>query len=168
MTAADVLVRGTIWLSMAAWATAEWWRLGGSASKGDAARRTWALGAGLALLHAAAAFHFRHAWSQSAALDETARRTQVLFGVDSGAGLYVNYAFLAVWMANAAWWWAAPEGFRSRPPAGDRFVRLFLAFMFLNGAVVFTHGAARALGALILLAVAIAWYRGRASRKDPA
>jgi len=165
MTAADVLVRGTIWLSMAAWAMAEWWRLGGSASNEAAARRTWAMGAMLALLHAATAFHFRHAWSQGAAIAETARQTRVLFGVDSGAGLYVNYLFLAVWMADVAWWWAAPAAFRSRPAAFDRSVRLFLAFMFLNGAVVFTHGFARALGALILLAVGVAWYRGRGRRR---
>ena len=35
----------------------------------------------------------------------------------------------------------------------------FFAFMFLNAAVVFAHGAMRLVGALALLAVAWSWYR---------
>jgi len=159
MEVGDAFVRGTIWLSLLAWVAGEWSRC---ASLGKTAgRRAWTVGALAALGHTAAAFHFRHGWSHGAALSETARQTAALTGLDWGGGLYVNYLFLAVWAADAGWWWLNPETFHRRPRPLDRAVRAFPLFMFLNGAVVFGKGSIRAVGTVAVLAVLAAWYRGR-------
>lgn len=160
MDLGDALVRGTIWLSLFAWVAGEWARC---ASRGTrpAGRSAWTVGALAALGHAAAAFHFRLDWSQQAALTETARQTAAMTGLDWDGGLYINYLFLAVWTADAGWWWLDPETFHRRPKPLDRAVRAFLLFMFLNGAVVFGKGSIRAVGTVAVLAVLAAWYRGR-------
>ena len=159
MSIGDVLVRVTIWLSLLAWVAAEWRRGAGPAMK-VAGRRAWTVGAVAAVAHTAAAFHFRHRWSHEDALAETARQTLEVTGMDWGGGLFVNYLFVAVWTADAAWWWLHPEAFARRPRSLDEAVRGFLLFMFVNGAVVFAKGPARAAGAAATLAVLVARYRG--------
>jgi hypothetical protein len=159
----DVLLRGSIGLSLAAWTAAECTRLtsGAAAGRERAARRLWTAGAVLAALHVAAGFHFRHGWSHAAAYAETARQTEELLGFRVGGGLFVNYAFLVVWAADAFWWWWKPATFPSRPRVVDAAVRLFLLFMFVNGTIVFAHRTARVLGVLAMLALGVAWYVGR-------
>jgi hypothetical protein len=148
------------------WGLAEWLRLrpGSSASADGAARIPWTLGALLALAHALAAFHLRHAWSHAAAQADTARQTEEALGFAVGGGVYVNYAFLALWTADAAWWWGSEATFRRRPAALDAALRVFVLFMFVNGAIVFAHGPVRTFGALVVVAVVVAWYRRRPSR----
>jgi hypothetical protein len=160
MEIGDALVRGTIWLSLLAWVAAEWARCS-SRGATAAGRSAWIVGALAAVGHSAAAFHFRHAWSHTAAFVETARQTAAVTGLDWGGGLYVNYLFLAVWTADAAWWWVSPATFDRRPRALDRVVRAFILFMFLNGAVVFAKWPMVAVGTAAVLAVLAAWYRGR-------
>jgi hypothetical protein len=162
MEIGDALVRGTIWLSLLAWVAGEWSRCASRETK-PAGRSAWTVGVLAALGHAAAAFHFRHAWSQWAALSETARQTAALTGLDWGGGLYVNYLFLAVWTADAGWWWLDPGTFVRRPESLDRAVRAFFLFMFVNGTVVFAKGPIRAVGTAAALAVLAAWYRGRSA-----
>lgn len=164
MEMGDALLRGTILLSLLAWAAGEWAR-GANGGVTRAGRAAWTVGAMAALGHAAAAFHFRHGWSQQTALVETARQTAALTGLDWGGGLYVNYLFLAVWTADAGWWWLTPETFDARPKALDRTLRAFFLFMFLNGAVVFAKGPTRFVGTAAVLAVLLAWYRARSARR---
>jgi len=163
----DFLIRATIWLSLLGWSLAEWWRLEGAPTEGArrAARAAWTTGAVFALVHVLLAFHVRHAWSHAAAVADTARQTRELLGREVGAGVYFNYVFLAVWLADAAWWWIAPRSFGARPPAVDRAVRLFLLFMFVNGAVVFPRGPVRLAGLVLVAGLAAAWYRGRGARE---
>ena len=59
-------------------------------------------------------------------------------GVRSGAGLYCNYAFTAVWALDVIWIWSRP---RSIAPAHS-----FMAFLFFNATVVFVSGWVRWLG----------------------
>jgi hypothetical protein len=150
----------TIWTSVLFWAAAEWRRTARDAPPASG-RLAWTLGAGAALLHAALAFQVHHAWSQAAALADTAQRTADVTGWPWSGGLYVNYAFLGVWSADALWWWLAPRSFAGRPAWLDAAVRAFLWFMFVNGAFVFVEGRARWVGAAAALAVAAAMYRGR-------
>jgi hypothetical protein len=158
----DALLYGSIWLSLAAWTAAESLRLARRAAPGHgAARRLWLLGAATAWLHVGLAFHHRHAWSHASALMETARQTKELLGYEVGAGVYVNYAFLAVWGIDALWWALAPASFARRPAGLDASVRVFLLFMFVNGAIVFGRGPVRILGILSVLVLAVAWYVGR-------
>jgi hypothetical protein len=64
------------------------------------------------------------------------------------------------------WWWLLPASFRARPRALDAAVRLFLLFIFVNGAVVFADGAIRLLGIAAVLALALAWYVGRGAVRE--
>jgi hypothetical protein len=166
------VVRSTIWLSLGSWGLAEWLRLrrgvpseGASAPSGDgAARVLWALGALSALAHVVSAFHVIHGWSHAAAVADTARQTQEALGFAFGGGVYVNYFFLALWTADAAWWWLSPATFRRRPPALDAGIRLFILFIFVNGAIVFPPGPVRIVGTLVVAGLGAAWYFGRAAR----
>jgi len=161
----DLALRGTIWLSLLAWVVGECQRSLKRDPRGRG-RWAWAIGALAALTHAALAFHLRHRWSQAAAYADTARQTGAATGLAWGGGLFFNYAFLAVWTADALWWWVAPDSFHARSRLLDRAVRGFLWFMFLNGAVVFAQGGMRWLGAAAVLAVAVAWYRGAGAGKS--
>jgi hypothetical protein len=169
MDAGEVVLRGSIGLSLVVWAAAECGRLAfrRTANARGTARRLWTLGFVLALLHVALAFHLRHGWSHAAALAETARQTEELLGFRFGGGVYVNYAFLAVWGADVLWWWGRPASFSARPVVLDGAIRAFLLFIFVNGAIVFAHGAMRVFGSLALGALGLAWYVGRGGREGP-
>jgi hypothetical protein len=157
----ELLLRGTAWLSLLAWAGSEWARTrGGSAASVRRARVLFTTGGALLLVHALVALHTRHGWSQAAALRDTARQTEAVTGLAVGAGLFVNYGFVLLWLAEIAWWWRSPGRYVRRARAVDRAVRGFFLFMFANGAFVFVRGPARWLGAAVLIVVLAAWYRG--------
>jgi hypothetical protein len=156
----DFLTRAAIWLSLVSWTAAEALRLSGGDARAGAARVFWMAGALLALVHVALAFHLHHAWSHASALSETARQTRELLGLSVGAGVYVNYLFLAVWAADALWWWASPLRYAARPRWLDLGVRGFLLFIFVNGAIVFGRGPVRIAGVASLLVLLLAWWRG--------
>ena len=163
----EVWIRATIALATVAYAVAECVRFRHPAGW-RRARAAWTAAALLTLGHVAAAFHVRHAWSHRDAYAATAAQTAAVTGVDWGGGLYVNYVFLAIWLADALWWWRDPRGYTAR---SDRFRTARAAvffFMFLNGAVVFAHGAMRWLGAICLLLVGAAWYWRSANRLEAA
>lgn len=155
-----VAVRMTIWLSVLAWVAAEYQRTRPAAVT-TSGRGAWTLGALAALAHAAMAFAAHHGWSHAAALADTARQTAVVTGLRWSGGLYVNYAFLAVWSADAAWWWRAAGTFARRPRGLDGAIRAFVWFMFVNGAFIFVTRPMRWVGAAAAVAVLAAWYRGR-------
>lgn len=121
-------------------------------------RLAWTLGCLAYLAHVAAAFQFHHAWSHTAAYIETARQTRELFGADSGSGLYFNYAFTAVWLADVVWWWRAPAAYLTRPRWIAGAVHGFMAFMFFNGVVVFASGVTRWVGLAATAALALRWW----------
>lgn len=160
---AEILLRGSIWLSLVAWTAAEWVRLSyrQTGRRERMARLLWTAGVALAFVHVGLAFHFRHGWSHASALAETARQTEELLGLAFGGGLYVNYAFLIVWAADTVWWWWRPASFSRRPRALEAAIRLFLLFIFVNGAIVFAHGTVRVLGIVAVMALGVAGYRGR-------
>jgi len=88
------------------------------------------------LVHVWAAFDSFYRWSHSFAYSETARQTAELFGVDWGGGLYLNYLFTIVWLADCAWWWLKSEPRRTMPRGLSIAVHAFLLFMFVNATVV--------------------------------
>ena len=114
-------------------------------------RRRWVWTAGLAayLTHVAAAFAYHHHWSHDAAYRETARQTAELFGVESGFGLWFNYAFTAIWIGDVAWLWTG----RTRPWWVSAAIHSFIAFMFFNATAVFASGWVRWLGVAATLPV---------------
>lgn len=123
------------------------------------ARLAWTMGCLFYLVHVYAAFEFFHRWSHAAAYSETARQTEELFGFDWGGGLYFNYVFTVVWVADAAWWWMHPARYENRPRWIAATVHTFLAFMFFNGAVVFATGFSRWIGAAATPLLLLLWWR---------
>ena len=144
---ADLAVRGSIAAATLSWAAAEWfrWRHPGRMKR---ARALWTAGAVLLLVHGVAVFHYVHHWSQDAALVHTARQTAALTGLHWGGGLYVNYAFIALWLWDAAAWWANPGRYARRSRRSRALLLTTFVFMFFNGGVVFAHGPARLVGSI--------------------
>jgi len=148
MSAAEFLVFASISCSVACWAI------------GDAMRwrAAWMAGALLALTHSVAAFGFFYQWSHATAERLTTAQSAALTGVSFSGGIYVNYLFLAVWLADAFWWWLRPDTYDARPRAVSIAVRTFIFVIIVNGAIVFADGAARAVGiastAVVVLAQA--------------
>ena len=117
----------------------------------------WTAGAVLTLLHSIAAFGLVYGWSHDTARRLTAQQTAALTGIDFGGGIYVNYLFLLVWLADAAWWWTFPQGYARRSRWLSAIVRAFIFFVVVNGAVIFADGIARLVGGLSVSVVLLAW-----------
>jgi hypothetical protein len=120
------------------------------------ARVIWTVGIGLALLHVALAFHVVYSWNHEAAVAATAQQAADRFGWGWRGGIYVNYVFLAIWIADVSWWWVAPRSHASRPVPIEAARLALFAFMFLNGAVVFASGAGRLVGIAAMAVVLLA------------
>ena len=101
------------------------------------ARWLWTAGCGLYLIHVLAAFAFYHDWSHHAAVEHTARRTAELTGMAWGGGLYFNYVFTAVWLADVLDWWRRGTIRTGRTGRLERIIQVFFGFMILNATVVF-------------------------------
>ena len=112
------------------------------------ARVSSTAGLALALVHVLLAFHFVYAWDHEAAVTATARQTAAVVGWGWRGGIFVNYVFLAVWLADVCWWWAAPAAHASRSLRLETARLAAFLFMFVNGAIVFASGAGRLAGIL--------------------
>jgi len=64
--------------------------------------------------------------------------------------------FVAVWLAELAWWRADPLGFRQRRPWVVWAVRIFAAIVVFNAAVIFAAPDRRVAGAAVVAALVIA------------
>jgi hypothetical protein len=119
-------------------------------------RIAWTLGCLLSVAHVVLAFHLVHGWSHEAAVAATARQTEALLGVSYGGGVWWNYVFVGVWLADAAWWWLSPRRYLGRTRWLGWLVQGFLGFMVFNATVVFGEGLIRwaglgACGGLVVL-----------------
>ena len=158
------LLRGAIWISVAGWATALV-LLGIDRSRERLARASWTIALVAYLVHVAAAFAGPYRWSHRVALEETARQTGELTGIDSGAGLWLNYLVGVLWIADTSRWWATGK---IRPFSWGRRLwwtwQLFLAFMIFNGTVVFGHGPVRWFGIVLFVILAAIGLRAKVGR----
>lgn len=166
----ELALRVTIWMSVLAWASSEVLRKAGRVEdvggglRWEAARALHTTGAILLIGHTAVAFQFHHAWSHTAAFAATATRSAAVTGFASGAGIYMNYLLIAIWAADAAWWWLRPRAYLTRSRALDVAVFAFFIFMFVNGAIVFAVGPMRIAGAAAVAAALVARIALRAAR----
>ena len=151
----DAFLYGTIWASVVAWAGAEVLQRVSPEEPG-AARMLWTGGAVLLAIHVAMAFHGRHGWSHEAAYAATAVQSEAFTGLAAGWGLYLNYALVVLWLADALWWWAAPAAYARRSRTVARAIFAFFLFMMVNGAVVFAMSRMRWLGVACVAAVVLA------------
>jgi len=74
-----------------------------------AERALWTLGCGVFLVHVLCAFAFAYRWSLAYAYEQTAMQTEAVVGLRFGGGVYFNYAFTLLWIADVAWAWLAAE-----------------------------------------------------------
>ena len=122
--------------------------------------RLWyTFGLGVCLFHIAVAFHTGHEWSHQKAYEHTERVG------GAGWGVYVNYAFVAVWLADVTWMWVSFDSYKSRPRWVGWLVVGFMGFVVLNAAVVFGSGMRRWASLLFLAVpaglVAVGWWTTR-------
>lgn len=153
--------RLTIWLALGAYAASELTRSrtrsGSSFRKDQAARALWTLGAVLYLAHVLFAFAVHHDWNHAAAYDYTAQVTEDFTGTRSGAGIFINYAFTALWLWETAWWWLRATSYASRGRGYTWTVRGLFLFMIVNGAVIFVTGPMRWVGVTLVATLVWAW-----------
>jgi hypothetical protein len=160
----EAIMRGSIAASVVAYACAEYaWYVRRREAFGARAV-VWTAGFALCAVHTALAFHLWHGWSHEAAVRHTAAVTAAVTGLDWGGGVYVNYAFLAVWAGDVAWVWLRPAPYLVRPAAVNAAMSAWFLFIVFNGAVVFASGPARAVGVAATLLVIWSWLRAGAWR----
>lgn len=128
---------------MAAWLT----------ERDRSARLAWTVACAFYLIHVWAAFQFDHGWSHTAAYEHTAVQTAHVTGIRWGGGLYFNYLFTIVWIADVLWWWRGLTLYRDRPAWVSASIHWFFAFMFFNATVVFATGFVRWVGVAATLAL---------------
>jgi hypothetical protein len=116
------------------------------------ARWMWTCGLAGLSIHLVLAFAVAHGWSQEHAYDHIAERTANEVGWRFGEGLYVNYAFVALWLADAAWWWTSPRSYQARPRLIEWLIQAAFAVIMVNAAIVF----ATPLGRWVALAIGLA------------
>jgi hypothetical protein len=121
------------------------------------ARWAWTIACFSLLVHVAFAYQFYHHWSQDAAYRETARQTAEVTGLNWGGGLYFNYALMALWVADVAWWWRGLETYRRRPMTVTVIWHAFLIFMIFNATVVFGTGVLRIAGLVLCVFLCLLW-----------
>jgi hypothetical protein len=169
MDTGESLTRATVRLALVLYAAAISVRLttGGRSQRLCVARLSWTLACVAFLIHVAFAFHFFHGWSHDHAYATTARQTAEMIGWDWGGGLYLNYLFAVVWLADVAWWWNDPCGYLARARWIEWCVHGFMAFIAFNSTVVFGAGAIRWLGLAATLFLVGLWLgTGRAGWRD--
>ena len=149
------LVAVTIWTALLLYAAGEYGRT--RLPPASWTRPVSLLGGLVYLGHVAAAFDIHHDWSHAAAYAYTAARTEALLGLDWGGGLWVNYAFTIIWVADGLWWQLRPAQYARRPRVWTVAVRGAFLFMVANGAVIFVSGPRRLLGIGVLAALVWIW-----------
>ncbi|HVX16162.1 MAG TPA: hypothetical protein VHC22_33560 [Pirellulales bacterium] len=153
----ELATRATIWLAMLGYFVGAALRSGREAPlRHQIVRIVWTSGCLFYLAHVACAFHFFHHWSHADAYHRTAVQTAAVTGWDWGGGIFFNYAFTAVWVADTLVLWLPPAGgareqrlsvaSEGRPYWVRIAIQSFMWFMVFNATVVFGHGTIRWLG----------------------
>ena len=147
----------TIWGALALFTAGEWGRALVRPGSPPPSWAWWAFTSGLvlAIVHTLIAFDIVHNWAHIDAVRSTALQTDAMYGIAAGWGVYVNYAFFAVWLADAWWWRTAPA--QRRPASVTWTLRAFYIIVILNAAVVFAAGARRLLGVVLVSWLTRVW-----------
>ena len=125
-------------------------------------RRLWTAGCGLFFAHVLMGFGGFYGWSHEVAVAVAAQATYDLTNIRWGGGLYANYLFTLVWLADALWWWINPLGYARRPRWLRRLLMGFMVLMVLGGTVLFTQNPLRwVVLAGFVAVVAKRWRAGR-------
>jgi hypothetical protein len=123
----------------------------------DASRLLWTVGCLAYLVHVGCAFAFYHHWSHADAYRATAQRTEEMTGFAWGGGLYANYAFTLVWIADVAWWWLRSNDYVMRSRWIEWGVQGYMAFIAFNAVVIFGNDEIRWAGIAACVMLAVVW-----------
>ncbi|MBS1786781.1 MAG: hypothetical protein JST85_03620 [Acidobacteria bacterium] len=169
MNQGELLTRLTIWIAISGYAVGVCLLLlvRESQTWQARARLAWTIGCLGLIAHLICAFHFYHHWNQASALSETARQTAEVTGNNWGGGLYINYAFLAAWIADVAWWWRGLERYRQRHWLITAAWHFVLIFMVFNATVVFKTGVVRWIGIALCSGLLLVWLWSAKSKESP-
>lgn len=151
---------GTIWLAMIGFVAGEvgktrQWRMGIAPRW---AWPMWCAGAIACVAHILIAMAYHHGWSHQAAVLETARQTASVYGLAWGGGVYVNYMFVGVWLAEVAWWRLDSSRYARQPRWMRWAVRAFYFVIVCNAAVIFVAPERRFAGVAVTAALLAAWF----------
>jgi hypothetical protein len=151
-----VALYSTIWIALILFVAAQYGRRGATMAH-------WVLpvsvtGLALCVIHILIAMTSVHGWNQAAAIEATARRTEAVYGLRWGGGLFVNYLFVAVWAADV-WRSRAGTDPRVENRAAGWIVRIFYAVVIFNATVVFARWPMRIVGVCLVIALLVAWRR---------
>lgn len=149
----------TIWLALVALLLGE---LGRRRNRQTLVTTRWAIaasGIGVALgtAHTLLALGVAYSWDHARAVTVTAERAAEVYGVAWPGSLYVNYVFLAWWLADTIWWWRSPLTFLHRAWPIDWVWRLTVFTMVVNGAVIFASPAGRIAGIPLVAVLLFVW-----------
>jgi hypothetical protein len=148
---------GTIWLALAAFVVGE-----AGKRRRPIPRWAWPVsfsGAVLCGLHIVIAMGHQHHWNHDAAVEATARQTAAVYGFAWGGGVYVNYLFLAVWLAELWRWWTRPAEYLAGNPAVTWALRAFFFIIIVNAAVVFAAPRTRVAGVVLTGTLLLIWIK---------
>ena len=109
----------------------------------------------LLLAHIVSAFHFVHEWQHTSAVTETAQQTAKLIGWKFGGGVYFNYTFAALWVADTSWQWIALDGYAKRSRIASVAIHAYLFFIVVNGAIIFEGGPTRWIGLVVVALIVL-------------
>lgn len=159
------IVSGSIWLALLCYPAGPL----GLAVAADPSRRAmrllWTSGCAAFLVHVVSSFEVFYDWSHATAYEETARQVAELTGRPNGAGIWVNYLFTLVWVADVAWWWRRETSYLARPRFVVALLHAFFLFIIFNATVVFEEGATRWFGLVVTVVGAIATWRAVTRRR---
>ena len=117
----------------------------------------WTIGCGFFLVHVFCAFQFYHFWSHAHAYKHTAVQTAKIVGLHWGGGLYFNYLFLALWIADVYAWWRQGGSYLEQRRI-YWIVQIIFAFMFFNATIVFGPVFWRWVGLAVIISLLIVWF----------
>lgn len=159
MNRGELLTRITIWIALGGYALGIAFQLlfRESLLWQQRARLAWTIGCAGLIAHTICAFHFYHDWSQASAYREVERQTGEVTGMSWGGGLFINYAFLAAWVADVAWWWRGLQEYQQRHWMITAIWQFIFLFMVFNATVVFKTGIVRWLGVGICVGLLSVW-----------
>ena len=162
METGEFLTRATIWVAIVAYAIGSVvFALARGRSRWDSGTRVlWTIAVLSLVGHFICAYQFYHHWSHESAYVDTARQTDEVIGLDWGGGLFINYAFLAIWTIDVLWWWLRGiASYRTRPWPLVAAWHGFMIFILFNAMVVFKDGPTRWVGLVICLVLLLSWAR---------
>jgi hypothetical protein len=133
-----IALYGTIWVALALLALA--------ALKRN--RLAYAAGAALAFVHVLIALGSTYQWNHERAVSETARQASEVYGFAWRGSIYMSYAFVIVWMLDAAF---------GRGIMREWILRAFFLVIIFNAAIVFASPLGQVFGVAIVAVLLWAW-----------